>query len=124
MRGIPQEAHYEGGSGLERICRSGPRFPGQSESRKIYVELLETPVKNDGTMSCRMFLQVHILDANRYKFKENMGTCSEKQGEHFHQDILDFERRYQGQYNENIMGDYIRGQLREIYLQFFFFFFK
>lgn len=25
--------------------------------------------------------------------------------EHFHQYVMDFERRYQGQYNESMMGD-------------------
>ena len=52
-----------------------------------------------------MSLKVHILDSHLDKFKENMGAYSEEQGERFHQDILDFERRYQGQYNENMMGD-------------------
>jgi hypothetical protein len=36
----------------------------------------------------------------------------------FHQDILDFERRYQGQYNENMMGDYIWRLIRENNLQY------
>ena len=42
-----------------------------------------------------------------------MGAYSEEQGECFHQDILDFEHRYQGQYNENMMLDYIWGLLQE-----------
>lgn len=83
-----------------------------------YVELVETLVKNYGTMGCRMSLKVHILDAHLDKFKENMGAYSEEQGERFHQDILDFERRYQGQYNENMMGDYIWGLIRESDLQY------
>ena len=69
-------------------------------------------------MGCRMSLKVHILDSHLDKFKENMGAYSEEQGERFHQDILDFERRYQGQYNENMMGDYIWGLLRESDLQY------
>ena len=60
-----------------------------------------------------MSLKVHILDAHLDKFKENMRAYSEEQGERFHQDILDFERCYQGQYNENMMGDYIWGLLPE-----------
>jgi hypothetical protein len=32
--------------------------------------------------------------------------------------ILDFERRYQGQYDENMMGDYIWGLIRESDLQY------
>ncbi|XP_058858437.1 uncharacterized protein LOC117432411 isoform X3 [Acipenser ruthenus] len=83
-----------------------------------YVELVETLVKNYGTMGCRMSLKVHILDAHLDKFKENMGAYSEEQGERFHQDILDFERCYQGQYNENMMGDYIWGLIRESDLQY------
>lgn len=27
--------------------------------------------------------------------------------EHFHQDVMDFEHRYQGQYDVNVMGDHI-----------------
>ncbi|GBP38096.1 hypothetical protein EVAR_80377_1 [Eumeta japonica] len=42
-----------------------------------------------------------------------MGAYSEKQGERFHQDIMNFEQRCQGQYNENMIGDYIWGLLRE-----------
>ncbi|KAJ7985778.1 hypothetical protein DPEC_G00344000 [Dallia pectoralis] len=42
-----------------------------------------------------------------WKFKKQMGTFSEEQGERFHQDILECERRNPGQYNENMMGDYI-----------------
>ena len=78
-----------------------------------YVELVENLVKNYGTMGCRMSFKVHILDAHLDKFKENMGAYSEEQGERFHQDMLNFERRYQGQYNENMMGDYIWGLIRE-----------
>ena len=65
-----------------------------------------------------MSLKVHILDAHLDKFKENMGAHSEEQGERFHQDILDFEHRYQGQYNKNMMGDYIWGLIRESDLQY------
>ena len=42
-----------------------------------------------------------------------MVAYSKEQGEHFHQDILDFQRRYQGQYNQNMMGDSIWGLIGE-----------
>ena len=48
-------------------------------------------------MGCRRSLKVHILDAHPDKFKKNIGASSEEQGKRFHQDILDFEHRYQGQ---------------------------
>ena len=56
-----------------------------------------------------MDLKVHMLDAHLDEFKGNMVAYSEEQGERFHQDVLDSERRYQGQYNERMMGDYIWG---------------
>jgi hypothetical protein len=83
-----------------------------------YEQLVQDLIKNYSKMGCRMSLKVHILDAHLDKFKENMGAYSEEQGERFHQDILDFERRYQGQYNENMMGDYVWGLLRESNLQY------
>ena len=69
-------------------------------------------------MGWRMSLKVHILDSHLDKFKENVGAYSEDQGERFHKDILDFEHRYQGEYNENMMGDYIWGLIRESDLQY------
>ena len=78
-----------------------------------YVELVQSLVNNFGKMGCRMSLKVHFLNAHLDKFQENMGTYSEEQGERFHQDIIDFERRYQGSYNENMMGDHIWGLIRE-----------
>lgn len=78
-----------------------------------YIDLVETWVQNYCKMGCRMSLKVHILDAHLESFKENMGAYSEEQGERFHQDMQLFERRYQGAYNENMMGDYIWGLIRE-----------
>ncbi|KAL6487813.1 hypothetical protein MHYP_G00044390 [Metynnis hypsauchen] len=83
-----------------------------------YVQLVQTLIKNYAAMGCRMSLKIHILDAHLDKFKENMGAYSEEQGERFHQDIMNFERRYQGQYNENMMGDYTWGLIRESDLQY------
>ena len=48
-----------------------------------------------------------MLHAQMDQFKVNMGAYSEKQ------DVMDFERRYQGQFNENMMGDSIWGLIRE-----------
>ena len=78
-----------------------------------YVELVQTLITNYAKMGCRMSLKVYFLDSHLDKFKEKKGAYSEEQGERFHQDILDFERRYQGQYNKKMMGVYIWGLLRE-----------
>jgi len=58
-------------------------------------------------------MKVHMVHALLDKFKKNLGAYSEEQGERFHHDIKDFEVRYQGKYNENMMGDYVWGLIRE-----------
>ncbi|CAK8690383.1 unnamed protein product [Clavelina lepadiformis] len=78
-----------------------------------YAELVANLVKSYGNMGCRISMKVHMLDAHLDEFKDNMGAYSEEQGERFHQDIKDFERRYQGQYNESMMGDYVWALMRE-----------
>lgn len=72
-----------------------------------YTELITDMLHNFKIMGCRMSLKVHMLHAHLDKFKDNLGAYSEEQGERFHQDVMNFEKRYQGQYNENMMGDYI-----------------
>ena len=83
-----------------------------------YVELVANSVNSCGNMGCRMSIKVHMLDAHLDEFKENLGAYSEEHGERFHQDIKDFESRYQGQYNKNMMGDYIWGLIRESDLEY------
>ncbi|CAF4947727.1 unnamed protein product [Pieris macdunnoughi] len=87
-------------------------FLGNNKAEN-YEKLVEDMLTNFKAMGCRMSLKVHMLHAHLDKFKNNMGAYSEDQGERFHQDIMNFEQRYQGQYNENMMGDYIWGLLRE-----------
>lgn len=67
--------------------------------------MVETLVKIYGIVCCLMSLRDQILDAPLDKFKENIGAYSEEQGERFHQNMVDFERSYQGQHNMNMMGD-------------------
>ena len=50
-----------------------------------------------------------MLHAHLDQFKDNRGAYSEEQEERFHQGVMDFERRYQGHYYENMMGDCIWG---------------
>ena len=83
-----------------------------------YAELVANLVNSYGNMGCRMPMKVHMLDAHLDEFKENLGAYSEEHGERFHRDIKDFESRYQGQYNENMMGDYIWGLIWESDLEY------
>ena len=77
--------------------------------RNIVEELVDAYEK----MGCRMSLKLHVLHSHIDEFKDNMGDYSEEQGERFHQDVKSFEERYKGQYNENMMGDYIWNLARE-----------
>jgi hypothetical protein len=47
-------------------------------------------------LGCKMSLKLHFLFSYLIQFPENVGTVSEEQGEQFHQDIKEMERRYQG----------------------------
>lgn len=55
---------------------------------------------------CNMSLKVHFLHSHIDYFPENLGAYSEEQGERFHQDVRDFERRYQGKWDVNMLADY------------------
>jgi hypothetical protein len=57
-------------------------------------------------LGCNMSLKVHFLDSHLDYFPANIGAISEEQGERFHQDIKEMERRYQGRWNMNMMADY------------------
>ena len=83
-----------------------------------YAKLVANLVNSYGNMGCRMSMKVHMLYAHLDEFKENLGAYSEERGERFHHDIKYFESRYEGQYYENMMGDYIWGLIRESDLEY------
>jgi hypothetical protein len=58
------------------------------------------------TLGCNMSLKVHFLYSHLDYFPNNLGDFSEEQGERFHQDIKEMERRYQGRYDIHMMADY------------------
>ena len=76
-------------------------------------ELVDGLVEAYRKMGCRMSLKIHILHTHVDEFKDNMDDYSEEQSERFQQDVRSFEEGHKGQYNESMMGDYIRNLLRE-----------
>jgi len=66
------------------------------------------------TLGCLMSLKIHFLHNHLDFFPENLGDVSEEQGERFHQDIKEMEKRYQGRWNINMMGDYCWSLHREL----------
>lgn len=63
-------------------------------------------VENFKDIDCLMSLKLHFMDNHRDKFPTNLGDESEEQGERFHQDIKEMERRWQGLWSERMLGDY------------------
>lgn len=51
-----------------------------------------------------MSLKVHMLLAHYDKFEKKVAAYLEEQAKGFHQDVMDFERHYRGQYNQNMSG--------------------
>jgi hypothetical protein len=71
-----------------------------------YAELVETLLQRFQKMGSRMSLKIHFLHSHLDFFPSNLGDVSDEHGERFHQDISLMEKRYQGKYNPNMMGDY------------------
>ena len=53
-----------------------------------------------------MTIKMHFLFSNLDFFPENLGAESDEQGERFHQEMSEIERRYQGFWDEQMMADY------------------
>lgn len=47
-----------------------------------------------------------MKDSHLDFFPQNLGDVSDEQGERFYQEILKMEKRYQGRWNEVMMGDF------------------
>jgi hypothetical protein len=53
-------------------------------------------LKNFKKLGCNMSVKVHFLHSHIGYFPENLVRFSEEQGEIFHQDIKEMEKRYRG----------------------------
>jgi len=80
-------------------------FLGNNKSEN-YKTIVSDMVRNYGILGCLMNLKLHFLHSHIDEFPENLGDFSEEQGERFHQDIKEMERRYQGRWDVNMMADY------------------
>ena len=63
-------------------------------------------MENSCQIGARMSVKVYFLWSHLEYFPENCGDFSEEQGEHFHKDINDMEKRYQGRWDVNYLADY------------------
>jgi hypothetical protein len=64
-------------------------------------------------LGCNMSLKLNFLVSHLGYFPLSLGAVSEEQGERFHQDLKDVERRYQGHWDVNMMADYCRSIARD-----------
>jgi hypothetical protein len=72
----------------------------------LYKEIVRNTLDKFKLLGCKMILKLHFLASHLDYFPPNLGAVSEQQGERFHQDMKDVERRYQGRWDENMMADY------------------
>lgn len=87
---------------------------GQAKTSKLPAASEERSGKGFGVMGCKMSLKFYLLDAQKDKFKNNIGAYSERQDQQFQQDRKKIKESYQDHYKENVMGDYILGLVQEL----------
>ena len=80
-------------------------FLGNYRSQE-YEDIIADLIRNFQQLGCLMNVKLHFLDSHLDYFPENLGDYSEEQGERFHQDLKEMERRYQGRWDVNMMADY------------------
>ncbi|GFU71227.1 uncharacterized protein TNCV_3782131 [Trichonephila clavipes] len=71
-----------------------------------YKALVAELLQNCKILGRNMSVKLHFLHSHLDYFPENLGAVSEEQGECFHQDIKEMERRCHGRWNVNMMADY------------------
>jgi hypothetical protein len=79
----------------------------------LYKEIERNMLDKYKLLGCNMSLKLNFLASHLDYFPPNLGVVSEEQGERFHQDLKDVERRYQGRWNVNMMADYCWSIARE-----------
>ena len=57
-------------------------------------------------LGCNMSLKIHFLHSHLNFFPPSCGAVSDEHGERFHQDILNIEKRYQGECTSTMLADY------------------
>jgi hypothetical protein len=68
----------------------------RNNKHPAYVAIVANVLEKIKILGCIMSLKIHFLNSHFNSFPENLGAVSEEQGECFHQDIKETERRYQG----------------------------
>ena len=72
-----------------------------------YEDFIETLMQTYCKLGSRMSLKMHYLHSHLDFFRSNLVDVSEEHGRRFYQDIQVVEKRYQGRWDEAMMGDYV-----------------
>lgn len=78
-----------------------------------YVEVVNEFLEAYADMGCRMSIKIHFLHAHLDFFPENLGQFSDEQGERFHQEILEIEKRFDGKSQVRMIANYCWSLKRE-----------
>ena len=92
-----------------RLVVNGLLGNNRSEDYKGLVENFVTIYQAVG---CRMSIKLHFVHSHLDFLRTNFRTASEEHGERFHKDIQVMEKRYQGRWDEAMMGDYAWSLIR------------
>ena len=80
----------------------------EEHRRDDYAMLVSNLIKSYEKLgTCRMSFKLHFLHSHLDFFRDNLGNESEEHGEKFYLDIQVMEKRYQGRWDEALMGDYV-----------------
>ena len=88
-------------------------FLGNNKTQN-YKVLVGKLVKSYEKLGYLMNLKLYFLHSHFDSFLSNLCDFSEEQGERFHQDIKEMERRYQGRWDVNMMADFCWCLKREV----------
>ena len=78
-----------------------------------YENIVSNMLENFKSHGSRMLPKLHLFHSHLDFFLSNHGDVSDEHGERFHQDISTIEKRYQGKFSPNMMGDYCWSLHRE-----------
>ena len=78
-----------------------------NKRKKNCKALVNNLIEEYKKMGCRMSLKLHFLHSHLDFFGPNMESVSKEYGKRLHHDISNVERRQQGRWSCNMMGNYV-----------------
>jgi hypothetical protein len=68
-----------------------------------YVTIVAKMLEKSKVLGCLISLKIHFLNLHLDFSPTNLGAVNDEQGERFHQDNEEMERRYHSRWNVNVM---------------------